>query len=425
MSRFVRLLLSVTCLGACSCGGSPRLVVLAPEGPIANALIQNKPCPPSNQDCLDVISVPYEDLFARAESDLVEQSERNTESADLYLLDDAWVAEFRGRLTHFDSPTPRPPFQETLRPRWTDGAQYWAIPLLANFQMLFRKGLDTKQGETWSEIVKTTARSNGSYPSFVLRGRSNYALTNDFLPILWAYGGELTVKEQSASLTPEPNALAAIHALRELARSGPPYEQRLSTDGLRIELKNRMGVMAIEWSAAASQLSVPEATWSRIPCSGEPARRSTKAPSGACNGAGVLSVWMLAAPARPSDEKSEKFDATVKLFQWLTSLEASQSLCKLDAVVTGPPVPTNCIKTQSVDYYDNYSPFTSPVMLWQDLGLKQVLPGKLRPETRYWHTIDERIGGALSNVLLGLQGDEKKALKELNHGLTDLVNPSK
>jgi multiple sugar transport system substrate-binding protein len=417
--RPLTILLVVMCLGAWSCGGSSRLIVLAPEGPIANALIRQKPCPPYHPDCLDVVSVPYEDLYASSEADLVEQIERDTKSADLYLLDDAWVAEFREHLSQFDSPTTLPQFQEALRPRWTDSAKCWAIPLLANFQMLFRKGLNTKEGETWSEIVKATAKSNGSSPSFVLRARSNYALTNDFLPILWAYGGELTVNEASASLSPEPNVLAAIRGLRELARSGPPYEQRLSTDGLRIELENRTGVMAIEWSAAASHL--PEAKWSRTPCSGDSAKPSRIVSHEGCNGAGVLSVWMLAAPKRLKDS-GEKYAAAVDLFQWLTGPGSSQSLCKLDAAVTGPPVPTNCTESQAVNYYDNYTKFSYPVISWRDLGREQVLPGRLRPDTRYWHAIDERIGHALSNVLLGLQDDEKKALKELNNRLADLAN---
>jgi multiple sugar transport system substrate-binding protein len=413
---FNMLLLATMCLASWSCGSSPRLVVQAPEGPIANALIQYKPCPLDNPDCFQVVSVPYEELYANAESDIV-QGNRTSESADLYLLDDAWVAGFREELLHLDLPIPKPQFQEALKSRWTDGVRYWAIPLMTNFQLLFRKGLKVREGETWSDLVKATRESNSS-ASFVLRGRSNYALTNDFLPILWAFGGELKVSEKSASLSPETNALAAIHALRELARSGPAYEQRLSTDGLRIELEDRMGVMAIEWSAAAKQLNVAESKWSRIPCSGESAKHPSKAPPENCNGAGVLSAWMLAAPKTLS---GEKLNAAVDLFQYLTDPKASQSLCQLDAIATTPPTPTNCVETDTFDFYVDDTRQQSGLS-WQFLGIKKLLPGKVRPDTPYWHAIDERIGNALSQSLLGLQDDEKESLKELNVGLKKLVS---
>jgi hypothetical protein len=412
--------LLLLCLGVFSCGNPrPHLRLLVPEGPIGRALIEHKPCPENDKNCVDIVPLPYEQLYQQIAVELFQDNDaQRTTNADLYLLDDAWVEQFRGRLKSFNLPPTLPKVQDALASRWTDGSGYWAVPLLTNLQMLFRKGVESNRDPTWTDITKMTGESKGSSPTFVLRGRSSYALTNDFLPILWAYGGDLVVVGKSARLEPDSSVLAAMHALHNLARSGPPYQELLSTDGLRLELEGRSSVVAIEWSAASHQLNVPDVKWSAIPCVSKPIHRSGNLPKEACQQAGVLSTWVLAAPGKL---KGGTPDAVTGLFQWLTGLGSHDKLCALDASLTSPPVLTNCSQKPGLSYYATGPGLPISTAGWRDAGASSdplTLLGRLRPQTPYWHEIDEFIGQSLNTVLLDLQSEEQ-AFANLKLKLSD------
>jgi hypothetical protein len=414
------------CLGVFSCGNPrPHLKLLVPEGPIGRALIEHKPCPENDKNCVDIVPLPYEQLYQQIAVELFEDSDvQRTANADLYLLDDAWVEQFRDRLMSFNLPPTLPKFQDALASHWTDGSGYWAVPLLTNVQMLFRKGVESNRDPTWTDITKMTGASRESSPTFVLRGRSSYALTNDFLPILWAYGGDLVVVGESARFEPASSALAAMRALHNLARGGPPYQELLSTDGLRLELESRSSVVAIEWSVASRQLNVPDVKWSAIPCVIEPIRQSGDSPKKACEQAGVLSTWVLAAPGKL---KGGTRDAVTLLFRWLTDPGSHDKLCALDASLTSPPVLTTCEQKPILSYYATGPRLPISTVGWRDGGVSSApltLLGRLRPQTPYWHEIDERIGQSLNMVLLDLQTEEQ-AFGNLKLELSDVRTVAK
>lgn len=57
---------------ALSCGGhrSTPLRLLAPDGPIALALANEKPCPDKNKNCVEIVPVSYEELYRRVNEQL-------------------------------------------------------------------------------------------------------------------------------------------------------------------------------------------------------------------------------------------------------------------------------------------------------------------------------------------------------------------
>jgi hypothetical protein len=418
-----RFILLFSCLGAISCGNQqPRLKLFVPGGPIARRLVEHRPCPNDYKNCVDVVPFGYEELYSRAKEDLVPRnsSEHETsEQADLYLLDDAWVSEFRNSLKSFPLPDKHLAFQPAIESYWSDGQAYWDVPLLTNLQMIFEKGVVPKKGQSWADIVKMTSVPSEGSPRFVLRGHLPYALTNDFLPILWANGGKLLVSGDSASLEPQSEVLAAIRTFHRLAQQGPPYEELLSTGGLRLELEKTPAVIAIEWSAASQLLTVPDVNWSGIPCSDSPTARVTVSPEKVCQEAGVLSTWVLAAPKRVDDDP-EKAEAVSLLFQGLTNPDSSGKICDLDSSLTSPPVITSCLQKPALNFYRDAIVPSRSGLLWRDSGADRMLLGRFRPPTPYWWGIGQLIGESLNSVLLDLQTEEQ-ALEKLKTELSHLT----
>lgn len=284
--------------------------------------------------------------------------------------------------------------------------------------MLFHKGIAPERVHTWEDIEKESERKLGG-SRFVLRCGSIYGLVNDFLPILWVYGGDLLVNGNMAKLEPESQAAAAIRSLHALGHDGPPYEELLSTEGFRLELERNAAVIAIEWSAAQRRLSVPEGRWTAFPCSRSRLIEKKGPHTPDCLEAGVLATWILAAPM---SLRGSKRDDVVALLGALAASSSKNMLCSLSASLSGPPVLKDCEDQRASIYYGKPGQDIYHGTTWHDATVgsdAQILLGRSRPSTPHWHEIEQRLGRNLSDVLLDLQTEEE-AIKSLHKEFSDL-----
>src|SRR5256714_11785617 len=163
---------------------------------------------------IDVVEFPYANLFEKEFIDL----KARTGAYDLIMLDDPWFPRFASLnvLTDLDQQLqkrgktdPENDFVATsialCRSPYQTGSLY-ALPYVGNSQLFFyRKDLfqkhNLKAPATWDDVLaaaktiseQETAGAPGGRKiyGYVMRAAQGNAAVADFMPIFWAFGGEM------------------------------------------------------------------------------------------------------------------------------------------------------------------------------------------------------------------------------------------
>ena len=163
---------------------------------------------------INIAEFPYANLF---EKELIDLNAR-TGAYDLIMLDDPWFPKFASLQVLTDltpllqargKTGPDDDFVATsialCREPYQTGALY-ALPYVGNSQLFFyRKDLfqkhSLKEPATWADVLvaaKTISESEtsgapggGKVYGYVMRAAQGNAAVADFMPIFWAFGGEM------------------------------------------------------------------------------------------------------------------------------------------------------------------------------------------------------------------------------------------
>ena len=362
---------------------------------------------------IQIAEFPYANLF---EKELIDLNSR-TGAYDLIMLDDPWFPRFATHQFLTDlSPLlqkrgqsgPDADFVATsialCRHPYQTGSLY-ALPYVGNSQLFFyRKDLfdkhSLKEPLKW-EDVQTAAKTIQEKETegtktygYVMRAAQGNAAVADFMPIFWAFGGEMF----DASGKPTVNSPEAINALKfmlELGKYSPPGYASFNADEVGAHLLQGSAAMSINWPAWISSFS--DSTKSKV--IGKMA--FTTLPGAVKNGQAEIGNWLIAIP-----KDARNPDAAIDFLLWATKAEQM----KLSALRGNPPTRKSLFQDpELVAKFPSYP-----------AQLKSLETSRPRPRTPQWNEIENAFGIFLSKANSGELSPEE-AMNQANAEIEKII----
>ncbi|HKE59569.1 MAG TPA: ABC transporter substrate-binding protein [Pyrinomonadaceae bacterium] len=361
---------------------------------------------------INIAEFPYANLFEKELIDL----NAHTGAYDLIMLDDPWfprfgAGQFLTELTPFLQQKglngPDADFVETSlalgRYPYQTGPLY-ALPYVGNSQLFFyRKDLfakyNLKEPSSWDDVLtaaktiqekETTDKTYG----YVMRAAQGNAAVADFMPIFWAFGGEMFDSAGKPTVN-TPQGIAALKFMLELGKYSPPGYASFNADEVGAHLLQGTAAMSINWPAWISSFSDP----AKSKVTGRMA--FTTLPGNQKPGQAEIGNWLIAIP-RDSQNAQAAFDFLV----WATSAEQM----KLSAQRGNPPTRKSLFHDpELVAKYPSYP-----------AQLKSLESSRPRPRTPQWNEIENAFGIFLSKANSGELSAEE-AMNQANAEIEKII----
>jgi len=370
---------------------------------------------------ISIAEFPYANLF---EKELIDLNAR-TGAYDLIMLDDPWFPKFAS-LNVLSDLTPLLQKRGLQRPDddfvatsvalcrnpFQTGALY-ALPYVGNSQLFFyRKDLFQKHGlkepVTWDEVLAAArtiseqetsgAPSGGKVYGYVMRAAQGNAAVADFMPIFWAFGGEMFDPNGQPTVN-SPAGIAALRFMLELGKYSPPGYASFNADEVGAHLLQGTAAMSINWPAWISSFSDPAKSkvigkmeFGQMPGARNPGRAE-------------IGNWLIAIPS-----ESKNAGAAMDFLIWATSAEQM----KRSALRGNPPT--------------RKSVFNSPELIAKfpsyPAQLRSLESSRPRPRTPAWNEIENAFGIYLSKANGGELSAED-AMNQANAEIRKIVERGK
>lgn len=366
---------------------------------------------------INIAEFPYANLF---EKELIDLNAR-TGAYDLIMLDDPWFPKFASLsvLTDFapllqkrGKSAPDDDFAATSialgRSPYQTGALY-ALPYVGNSQLFFyRKDLfqkhNLKEPATWDDVLNAAktiseqetngAPGGGKIYGYVMRAAQGNAAVADFMPIFWAFGGEMFDGKGQPTVN-SPEGIAALKFMIELGKYSPPGYASFNADEVGAHLLQGTAAMSINWPAWISSFSDPEKSrvigkmeFGQMPAAKNPGRAE-------------IGNWLIAIPR---DAKNP--EAAMDFLLWATSAEQM----KLSAQRGNPPTRKSLFNDpQLVAKFPSYP-----------AQLRSLESSRPRPRTPLWNEIENAFGIYLSKANSGELSAEA-AMNQANAEIEKIV----
>lgn len=360
----------------------------------------------------EILKLPGSSLFEKSVIDM----KSGVGTYDIVLIDDPNITQMQnaGWLADLDAMyadaglTLDSDFIPTLaklgRYPYSDEGTLYALPLVGNVELFaYRADLYEKYGleapDTWDKVLsaaETLAANEPDVFPVLFRGSKGNPIVTGFLPLFWAFGGEVLDAGRPAMDSPE--ALAALEFYLELARYAPEGVSMYQSAQVKDAIYSGSGAMAIEvWPGWIKDLDNPaeSAVVGKVVVTKHPAQVEKSSP--------MIGVWLAAIP-----ESSNKKDAAFDFLRFLTSAETQTAM----ADTAGVP-PTRASVHEIPDLVEKYA--------WYPAQLDGLRNGVARPRTDKWKEIEEALGTYLQLALIG-DMEASAALAEVNAKIADIVN---
>lgn len=370
---------------------------------------------------INIAEFPYTNLF---EKELIDLNAR-TGAYDLIMLDDPWFPKFASLNVLTDltpllhqrgKPGPDDDFVATslalCREPYEKGALY-ALPYVGNSQLFFyRKDLFQKhnlnQPATWDDVLaaaKTISeRETGGGPGggktygYVMRAAQGNAAVADFMPIFWAFGGEMFDTNGQPAVN-SPEGIAALRFMIELGKYSPPGYASFNADEVGAHLLQGTAAMSINWPAWISSFSDPAKSkvigkmeFGQLPSARNPGRAE-------------IGNWLIAIP-----RDARNVNAAMDFLLWATSREQM----KLSAQRGNPPTRKSLFNDAAlVAKFPSYP-----------AQLRSLETSRPRPRTPLWNEIENAFGIYLSKANSGELSAED-AMNQANAEIKRIVERGK
>ncbi len=353
---------------------------------------------------VEVVELPYSNLFEKEQLDLTSR----TGAYDVVMMDDPWfpLMSDNGNLAEL----PHAPDADFLPScvqvckNPSDG-KYFALPYVGNAQLFFyRKDLFAKYNvappATWDDVLaaaKTIGEREKMF-GYVMRAAPGNAVVADFMPLLWAFGGDVLTPDGKAACD-SPAAIDALKFMLQLGKFTPPGYAGFNADEVSAHLLQSTAVQSINWPAWIGAMDDPSKSKvvdkiGFIPMPGERAQ-----------GVGELGSWLVAVPSASHNTR----DAFDFLF-WAT--DATQMK---QAALRGNP-PTRRSVFESPDLIAKFRAFPA-----QLASLESSRP---RPRTKQWNEIENAFGIYLSKANAGSM-DPAEAMRNAARDINQIVKSAK
>ena len=343
---------------------------------------------------INIAEFPYINLF---EKELIDLKAR-TGAYDLIMLDDPWFPRFATEqfltelsplLQRRGQSGPESDFVDTsvalCRHPYQTGPLF-ALPYVGNSQLFFyRKDLfekhSLKNPATWQDVlaaaktIQEKENAGQKVYGYVMRAAQGNAAVADFMPIFWAFGGEMFDASGKPTVN-SPEGIAALEYMLELGKYSPPGYASFNADEVGAHLLQGTAAMSINWPAWISSFADP--TKSKVIGKME----FTTLPAAQKPGQAEIGNWLIAIP-----RDSQNTEAAMDFLLWATSAEQM----KRSAQRGNPP-------TRKSLFRDAELIAKNPAYPAQLRSLESSRP---RPRTPYWNEIENAFGIFLSKANSG------------------------
>ncbi len=291
--------------------------------------------------------------------------------------------------------------------RFPNGAagKLYGLPFVGNVSLFaYRTDLFKKYGlaepKTWTEVLaaaKKISEGEGEAVSgVVFRGVKGNPILTAYLPVFWAFGGEIFDKNGKPSVN-TPEGLKSLKYFLELAKYAPKGTPMNNTAQVRDTLLGGgAGITPEVWPAWLGKLDDPNE--SKV--AGKV--KVMKHPGEVAKSAPMIGIWHIAIPAA-SKNKQAAFD----FLQFVTSKEIQK---KMSLQAGLPP-------SRSSVYDDADILKARP---WYPAIRDALANGKARPRTLNWAEIENAFGGFVQQALIGELSAEE-ALKQTDAKIADIL----
>jgi len=405
----------VLALVACGCRTNSKDLTLAVVSGVEGEALKQAAIDYEKQTGvhINIAELPYANLFEKELIDL----NASTGAYDLIMLDDPWFPRFTDKqfltdltplLQKRGQSGPDTDFIATslalCRNPYQTGALY-ALPYVGNSQLFFyRKDLfekyNLKEPQKWDDVlaaaktIQEKETEGGKTYGYVMRAAQGNAAVADFMPIFWAFGGEMF----DSAGKPAVNSAAGIAALKmmiELGKYSPPGYASFNADEVGMHLLQGTAAMSINWPVWISKFN--DATKSKV----IDKMTFTTLPGAAKNGQAEIGNWLVAIP-----KDSHKAEAAMDFLLWATSAEQM----KLSAQRGNPP-------TRKSLFHDPTLVTRFPSYPAQ---LKSLESSRPRPRTPQWNEIENAFGIFLSKANSGELSPEE-AMNQANAEIEKII----
>lgn len=341
----------------------------------------------NNVTC-EVLSFSFDDLYSKITLDAA-----NAEGAyDLMMVDSQWFAEFDeyGLMADLTEAGYQrdPDFVDALCPEIGSTGHEFVVPYCVQINFLFYNdalldSVGAQVPETWEEVLKTAqdvaaAGTNG----YLLRAQAGDSIMGDFLPILWAHGGDIFDENGNVTVdTPEfKNALEFYIAL---GKTGAIMEK----DDIVAAVNDGNAALSLCWATWYQPNESSSAHYTVIPS-------KLNAGSAGDHASSIFGSWYLGIPSN-----SKNPDLALKLLEYLTSAEAQYAAIAAGCDPTY--VPTRASVYEDAAIIEQY-PFLGDVY-------KAIPNGTYRPMVRQWTQIIVDLGTEIETAVHGMKTVEQAA----------------
>jgi multiple sugar transport system substrate-binding protein len=391
-------------LAGCSHTGSNKALIIAVNAGVEGSALKAaaNEWGQSHNTRIEVVELPYANLFEKESLDL----QSRTGAYDVIMLDDPWFPKLvaDGGL----APMPRAPdadFLASCLAVCRHSQTFYALPYVGNSQLFFyRKDLFDKYKlgapDRWDrvrEAAKTIGAGEKMF-GYVMRAAPGNSAVTDFMPLLWAFGGDIFDAQGKPSLS-SPEAIEALRFMVELGKFSPPGYAGFNAAEVSAQLLQGTAVMSINWPAWIAAMDDP----SKSKVTGK--IEFAPMPAGRVPGVAELGAWLLAVPV-----SSTHRDAAFDFIYWST--EAAQMS---EAALRGNP-PTRRSVFKAPDLVKRFRAFPA-----QLASLEGARP---RPRTTQWNEIENAFGVSLSQANSGAVSPEA-AMQQANREIAAILERGK
>ena len=380
-----------------SSGNDKTLTIAARDGSHADVINAVKGKFENEHDCtIEVIPLSADDIHKNA----IEDSSNPEGKYDIIMIDDPLMPEYIQKnvllnLTQLGYADDED-FVEKSRLLGKDpypmGATY-ALPFSGNVQLIFYNPdlIDSTDAlNSWKGILSTceNAKASGKQ-GYAIRGQAGNPIVSDFLPILWAFGGDLFDENNNVILNSRQSR-EALEFYCKLYQTGGNYDK----DGLVEAINTKEAAIALGWpswfikgdNATASIAQIPGKVYviSETFATGE------------------IGNWLLGVTSN-----SKNPDLALELAKYLTSAEVQREAIDHGGIPTRKSV------------------FKDPSIIAKYPYFEQIYSGtnnsRVRPRTTKWSEIEVVFGEELVKCIDGTQSVDD-TIRNSHKAISDLMN---
>lgn len=315
---------------------------------------------------------------------------KNTKgSFDIIMIDDPWMPEFVEAkiLTPLSELNIKPDDDFILASLNLGKSPYktgnlYALPFAGNVQLFFYNKKLFADGKfqapnTWQEVltIAQEVQKNENALGYVIRGQQGNPIVSDFLPILWAFGGNV-FNNNWQPIVNNMQAKRALHFYKELLKTGANYEKA----DLVHSVAAGKAAMSLGWPSWYISGENTQAEYSPIP-SKETKTSSSKA-------TGMIGNWLMGIPTNSPNKK-----LAGKFLAFITSSEIQKKMA------TDGGVPTRKSVYLDKELSAKYKHFPTQ--------LKALQNSVARARTPKWSQVETALGAELSAAV-----SETKSVEE-------------